>query len=77
MDRKVLTLSASGLTYRNTFVLYDKKTESLWYHLEGQDGLRCISGFYADRELKEFISAFIRWSSWLKENPGSKFLKAP
>ena len=56
IDGKILTLSASGWTYRNTFVLWDYETESLWYHLEGDSGLTCISGFYADRKLPEFQS---------------------
>jgi hypothetical protein len=77
IDGKILTLSASGWTYRDTFVLYDYETESLWYHLEGSDGLTCISGFYADRRLKEFRSSFIRWNEWFAENLDTKYLKAP
>ncbi|RMF61548.1 MAG: DUF3179 domain-containing protein [Calditrichaeota bacterium] len=73
----LLTLSASGWTYRNTFVLYDYETESLWYHLEGTDGLTCISGTYADQKLIEYASAFTRWSTWVAEHPESKFLKYP
>jgi hypothetical protein len=73
----VLTLSASGWTYDNTFVLYDYETESMWYHLPGQDGLTCISGFFADRHLKEFNSAFTRWNNWKQKFKDSKFLKLP
>jgi len=75
IDGKILTLSASGWTYKNTFVLYDFETESLWYHLEGTDGLTSISGFYADRKLKEYRSSFIRWNQWVAENPDTKYLK--
>ena len=53
IDGEILTLSASGWTYNNTFVLFDYETESLWYHLEGTDGLTSISGVYADRFLPE------------------------
>jgi hypothetical protein len=60
-----LTLSASGWTYEFTFVLFDYETESLWYHLPGENGLRCISGFYADDKLIEYESTQIRWSDWL------------
>ena len=70
----VLTLSASGWTYRNTFVLYDRETESMWYHLEGTDGLTCISGFYADQKLEELPSVRTRWNEWVIDNPNSKFL---
>lgn len=77
IDDQILNLSASGWTYRNTFVLYDFETESLWYHLEGTDGLTCISGTYRDRKLEEFNSWFIRWNNWRIDHPGSKFLKYP
>ena len=74
IDERILTLSASGWTYDFTFVLYDYETESLWYHLPGDEGLTCISGFYADRKLKEFDSMQIRWSDWVTFYPNSKFL---
>jgi hypothetical protein len=77
IDDQILTLSASGWTYNDTFVLYDYETESLWYHLSGQDGLTCISGVYADRKLPEFNSTRARWNIWRSENPDTKFLKYP
>ncbi len=77
IDGKVLTLSASGWTYKNTFVLFDYETESLWYHLSGQEGLTCISGNYADRKLVELNSTSTRWFDWHNSNPQSKFLDYP
>lgn len=77
IDGQVLTLSASGWTYELTFVLYDYETESLWYHLEGEDGLTCISGEFADRKLEELSSTTTRWSRWKEMQPESKFLKYP
>ncbi|MFQ5637553.1 MAG: DUF3179 domain-containing (seleno)protein [bacterium] len=70
----VLTLSASGWTYSDTFVLYDYETESLWYHLEGEDGLTCISGPHADRTLEEFRSTKTRGSAWKADHPETKFM---
>ncbi len=75
LDGDILTLASSGWTYRNTFVLYDLETESLWYHLEGDDGLTCISGTYADKKLPEFMATFTRWNRWRNMNPDTKFLK--
>lgn len=75
LDGEVLTLAASGWTYENTFVLYDHETESLWYHLEGTDGLTCISGFYADRTLPEYFAMVTRWNRWVKQYPTSKILQ--
>ncbi len=77
IDGKVLTLSASGWTYRMTFILYDYETESMWYHFEGQDGLTGISGVYADRRLPEFESTKTRWVDWWNNYPQSKFLRYP
>ena len=72
-----MTLSASGWTYKNTFVLYDYETESMWYHLEGTNGLTAITGKYADRKLEELTSFFIRWNSWKSQTPDTKYLKYP
>ncbi len=77
IDERTLTLSASGWTYDYTFVLYDYETESLWYHLPGDEGLTCISGFYVGKKLKEFAATQTRWSDWVNLHPNSKFLKNP
>jgi hypothetical protein len=75
IDGQVLTLSASGWTYDLTFVLFDYETESLWYHMPGENGLKCISGYYADEHLFEYESVQIRWSNWVKNHPESLILK--
>ena len=77
IDGQVLTLSASGWTYRNTFVLYDWETESMWYHLEGTDKLTCIAGVYADRELPEFGATVTRWNLWKADHPRTGFVRYP
>ena len=77
IDGRILTLSASGWVYKNTFVLFDYETESMWYHLEGEDGMTCISGHFADRKLPEFESVKIRWNEWKALHPDSKFMKYP
>jgi hypothetical protein len=77
IDGEILTLSASGWTYRNTFVLFDYETESMWYHLSGTDGLTCISGTYADRKLEEFSSTLTRWNTWREAHPETKYLDYP
>lgn len=74
IDSRVLTLAASGWVYRDTFVLRDKETGSIWYPLEGTSGLTCIGGFYADRKLHELTSERVRWSDWFVSYPASKFL---
>ena len=77
LDDEVLTLAASGWTYRKTFVLYDLESESLWYHLQGTDGLTCISGKHVGRRLEEFPSTFTRWRDWKADHPESGVLQYP
>jgi len=77
IDGQILTLSASGWTYDYTFVLYDHQTESLWYHLAGETGLTCVSGFYQDRKLEERTAVKTRWSNWSADHPDSKIMKYP
>jgi hypothetical protein len=77
IDGEVLTFASSGWTYRLTFVLYDHQTESLWYHLEGTDGLTCISGTYADRFLPELGSVKTRWSTWFHDHPETRYWNYP
>ncbi len=40
---RTTTFGTSGYTYDNTFVLYDRATESLWYPLDDR-GLTAVSG---------------------------------
>ena len=58
-------------------MLFDYETESMWYHLLGDDALTCISSFYADRKLPELDSSLTRWRNWNAEYPDSKFLRYP
>lgn len=74
IDGQILQFSASGWTYRSTFVLYDYETESLWYHLEGEDSLTCINGEYADRKVPELTAGFLRWNNWRELHPQTKIL---
>jgi hypothetical protein len=74
IDGNVLTLSASGWTYDNTFVLYDYETGSLWYPLDGKPGLTCVGGVYADRFLPELSAVRLRWSQWVRMEPRTKFM---
>ena len=74
INSNVLTLSASGWTYQNTFVLFDYETESMWYHLAGTDGLTCIAGAFADKVLEEYPSYRTRWHTWFSDHPDTKFL---
>ncbi len=36
VDDKVTTFGTSGYTFRNTFVLYDRATDSIWFPRQGE-----------------------------------------
>ena len=64
-------------TYRRTFVLYDKETETLWYPRKGTKGLTGISGFNRDRVLPELDFTRTTWERWKDEHPYTKFMRYP
>ncbi len=72
VDGQKLTLAPSGWTYKNTFVLYDKETETLWYPYS--DGLRGIQGPYFNHRLPKISSKDTRWEKWQQQHPDSKIL---
>ena len=73
IDKRTLTLAPSGWTYRSTFVLYDKETETLWYPYE--KGLMGIQGYYFKRWLPLVESADTRWEAWKAQHPTSQVLR--
>ncbi len=73
IDGRILTLVPSGWTYKNTFVLYDKETETLWYPY--RKGLMGIRGVYYKRWLPEISSTDTSWQNWVKQHPDSKLMK--
>ena len=77
IDEQTLTLAPSGWTYRQTFVLYDKETGTLWYPLPETRGLTGISGPHKDRFLPELKSTRTRWHQWYKQHPETKFMHYP
>jgi hypothetical protein len=73
IDGRTLTLVPSGWTYKNTFVLYDKETGTLWYPYK--KGLMGIQGKYFKKWLPEIASDDTQWRKWVKKHPESKILK--
>ncbi len=73
IDGKVLTLAPTGWTYKSTFVLYDRETETLWY--PDKKGLIGIQGTFFKRRLPYVQSKDTLWSDWEAEHPSSKLMK--
>jgi hypothetical protein len=70
---RTLRLRPSGWAYKNTFVLMDEETGSLWY--PGRKGLKGIQGPHLGKSLPEISSKDTTWEKWERKHPGSKILK--
>lgn len=73
IDGRTLTLAPSGWTYKNTFVLYDKETGSLWY--PNENGLMAIQGHYFKRVLPEIKSEDTDLGSWRDKHPETQVVR--
>jgi hypothetical protein len=73
IDGQPLTLVPSGWTYKNTFVLYDRETGTLWYPY--RRGLMGIQGQYFKRWLPRLDSEDTLWRKWRNDHPESRVLE--
>jgi hypothetical protein len=78
LDDMTLTIAVSGWTWRDTFVLYDRETFSLWFGGAGPVGvgmLRCIAGPLegATLPVREHYRAI--WRSQIRADADTKFVK--
>lgn len=73
-DREVagreLTFGVSGMLYRNSLIMYDRETGSLWSHLLGA----AIRGPLEGATLATIPSTFTSWSEWRRSHPGTLVL---
>ncbi len=71
VDGRVLTFGVSGMLWKNSLVMYDRETETLWSHFTGT-GLR---GKHKGTEL-EMVGAVagIPWREWKAQYPHTKVL---
>lgn len=68
----VLTLEASGWTYKRTFVLVDRETETLW--LPDNSDLQGIQGRFVKRKLPGIPSERTTWGRWVEMHPDTKLI---
>ena len=73
IDGRTLTLVPSGWTYKSTFVLYDRETETLWYPY--RRGLMGIQGQYFKRWLPKLPSEDTIWRKWKADHPETKVVE--
>ena len=62
---RILDFGVSGRLYQSSLVMYDRQTQSLWTHFNGQ----AIVGELAGARLDFFPTQIIAWGQWLAANP--------
>ena len=67
-----MTFGVSGKLVRNSLVMFDRQTGSLWSHLTGES----ISGPLNGKHLQQLGSAQTTWGLWLKKHPTTVLLQA-
>jgi uncharacterized protein DUF3179 len=72
VEGRTLTFGVSGKLVRNSLVMFDRQTGSLWSHLTGES----ISGPLHGKHLRQLNSAQTTWGLWLKEHPNTVLLQA-
>lgn len=73
-DGKLDDFGVSGYVYHNVFIIFDRRTESLWYPLDNK-GWTAISGPRKGEKIK-FIKepAPVPLGKWRKEHPNTVVL---
>lgn len=71
IGRRTLDFGHEGILYRNSFIMYDRDTESLWVHTTGE----CIKGKLKGRQLQFIPSSVTSWGAWKKSHPKSLVLE--
>lgn len=71
VDKRTLTFGVSGLLVRNSLVMYDRETSTLWSHLTGQ----ALAGPLMGEQLQLLPSTQASWGRWRRAHPVSLFLK--
>jgi hypothetical protein len=65
LDGETLSFGHEGILYENSFVMYDRKTESLWVHVTG----RAVWGPLKGKRLEFFPSTVTTWQQWKGAHP--------
>lgn len=70
VNGKVLTLGVSGKLVRNSLLMYDHETSSLWSHLTGS----AIQGPLSGSQLTVLPATETRWGAWKAAYPATRVL---
>jgi len=70
-DGRTLTLIVSGKLWRNSLIMQDVETETLWSHITGE----AMEGKLMGTRLEYIPSVQTTWSHWVAAHPATKILK--
>ncbi|KAA3611433.1 MAG: DUF3179 domain-containing protein [Planctomycetota bacterium] len=70
LEDQVLEFGHEGVLYRNSFMMYDKQTESLWLHVTGE----ALKGKLKGKQLEFLPSEVTTWQAWRQKHPETKVL---
>lgn len=74
LDGKTYTFGVSGKLWRDSLLMYDHQTRSLWSHITG----KAIQGPLKGKQLKPLASIpQIEWNTWVTNYPNTKVLSVP
>jgi hypothetical protein len=71
VGRRTSTFIVSGKLWRNSLIMQDLETDSLWSHVTGE----ALHGTAAGRRLEVIPSVQTTWDAWVREHPKTKVLK--
>ena len=70
LDDKVLSFGHAGILYEQSFIMYDRQTESLWVHVTGE----AVHGPLKGKRLEFMPSTVTNWANWKKNYPFTQVL---
>jgi uncharacterized protein DUF3179 len=65
LGERVLSFGHEGVLYRNSFVMYDRETRSLWIHTTGL----AVKGELRGETLTVIPSEVVTWRVWAERHP--------
>lgn len=70
VDGEVLSFGHEGVLYRNSFIMYDRTTDSKWLHVTGE----ALKGPMKGKKLGFVPSEILPWKTWKKRYPKTTVL---
>ncbi len=71
IEEQTFTFIVSGKLWRNSLVMQDKETGSLWSHITGI----CLEGEHKGAALQQMPAVQTTWAQWQTDHPETRVLK--